>query len=78
MTNISRMMTISSKFILNFIIFCVIVSFLTKLLTLDILFSTEIRVVVAAKLVLLGVLILTSIILVLRKSLVAKLVTLGR
>ena len=71
-------MTISSKFILNFIIFCVIVSFLTKLLTLDILFSTEIRVVVAAKLVLLGVLILTSIILVLRKSLVAKLVTLGR
>ena len=72
------MMTISSKFILNFIIFCVIVSFLTKLLTLDILFSTEIRVVVAAKLVLLGVLILTSIILVLRKSLVAKLVTLGR
>ena len=78
MTNISIMMTISSKFILNFIIFCVIVSFLTKLLTLDILFSTEIRVVVAAKLVLLGVLILTSIILVLRKSLVAKLVTLGR
>ena len=78
MTNISTMMTISSKFILNFIIFCVIVSFLTKLLTLDILFSTEIRVVVAAKLVLLGVLILTSIILVLRKSLVAKLVTLGR
>ena len=72
------MMTISSKFILNFIIFCVIISFLTKLLTLDILFSTEIRVVVAAKLVLLGVLILTSIILVLRKSLVAKLVTLGR
>ena len=72
------MMTISSKFILNFIIFCVIVSFSTKLLTLDILFSTEIRVVVAAKLVLLGVLILTSIILVLRKSLVAKLVTLGR
>ena len=78
MTNISIMMTISSKFILNFIIFCVIISFLTKLLTLDILFSTEIRVVVAAKLVLLGVLILTSIILVLRKSLVAKLVTLGR
>ena len=78
MTNISIMMTISSNFILNFIIFCVIVSFLTKLLTLDILFSTEIRVVVAAKLVLLGVLILTSIILVLRKSLVAKLVTLGR
>ena len=78
MTNISIMMTISSKFILNFIIFCVIVSFLTKLQTLDILFSTEIRVVVAAKLVLLGVLILTSIILVLRKSLVAKLVTLGR
>ena len=78
MTNISTMMTISSKFILNFIIFCVIISFLTKLLTLDILFSTEIRVVVAAKLVLLGVLILTSIILVLRKSLVAKLVTLGR
>ena len=78
MTNISIMMTISSKFTLNFIIFCVIVSFLTKLLTLDILFSTEIRVVVAAKLVLLGVLILTSIILVLRKSLVAKLVTLGR
>ena len=77
MTNISIMMTISSKFILNFIIFCVIVSFLTKLLTLDILFTREVRAVVAAKLVLLGVLILTSIILVLRKWLVAKLVTLG-
>ena len=77
MTNISIMMIISSNFILNFIIFCVIVSFLTKLLTLDILFTREVRAVVAAKLVLLGVLILTSIILVLRKWLVAKLVTLG-
>ena len=77
MTNISIMMIISSNFILNFIIFCVIVSFLTKLLTLDILFTREVRAVVAAKLVLLGVLILTSIILVLTKWLVAKLVTLG-
>ena len=70
-------MIISRNFILNFIIFCVIVSFLTKLLTLDILFTREVRAVVAAKLVLLGVLILTSIILVLTKWLVAKLVTLG-
>ena len=77
MTNISIMMIISRNFILNFIIFCVIVSFLTKLLTLDILFTREVRAVVAAKLVLLGVLILTSIILVLTKWLVAKLVTLG-
>ena len=50
---------------------------LTKLLTLGILFSTAVRAVVVAKLVILGILPLTSFILALRGVFVAKLVILG-
>ena len=62
-----------SDFLLNFISFCFIVSFLTKLLTLGILFSTTVRALVVAKLVMLGISPLTSFILALRAILVAKL-----
>ena len=51
--------------------------FLTKLETLDILFSAAVRAVVVAKLVLIGISPLTSFILALIETLVAKLVTLG-
>ena len=51
------MMMLSSNFIFNFTNFCVIVSFLIKLLTLGILFSAGVRPVAAvAKLVILGIL----------------------
>ena len=50
---------------------------MTKLLTLDILFSTEIRVAVVTKLVILGISPLTYFILALREALVAKLVISG-
>ena len=67
-----------SNFLFNFINFCVIVSFfLTKLLTLGILFSTAVRAVVVAKLVILGILPLTSYILALRVAVVAMLVILS-
>ena len=66
-------MTMISNFILNFINFCVIVSFLTKLLIL-VFFSTAVRAVVVAKLVILGISFLISFILVLGAVLVAKLV----
>ena len=50
------MMMLSSNFIFNFTNFCVIVSFLIKLLTLGILFSAGVRPVAAvAKLVILGI-----------------------
>ena len=62
---------ISSNFIFNFTNVCVIVSFLTKLLTLGILFSTVVRAIVVAKLVVLGISPLTSFILALREVLVA-------
>ena len=65
------------NFLFNFINFCVIVSFLTKLLTLGILFSTAVRAIVLAKLVILDILSLTSFILAIRAEVVAKLVTLG-
>ena len=52
-------------------------SFLTKFLTLSILFPTAEKAVVVAKLVILGISPLTSFILVLRVSLVAKLVISG-
>ena len=65
---------ISINFIFNLTNFCVIVSFLTKLLTLGILFSTALKAVVVAKLVILGILFLTSFILALRVALAAKLV----
>ena len=51
---------------------------MTKLLTLCILFSTAVRAaVVVAKLVIFGILFLTSFILVLRAAVVTKLVILG-
>ena len=51
---------ISSNFFFNFTNYCVIVSFLTKLLTLGILFSAAVRAVVVANLVTQSVLSLTS------------------
>ena len=71
------MIIIRSKFILNLTSFWVIVSFLTKLLTLGILFSTAVRAVVVAKLVIIGISLLTSFILVIRVVLVARLVISG-
>ena len=65
------------NFLFNFTNFCFIVSFLTKLLTLGILFSAAVRAVVLAKLVILGILPLTSFILALRALLVARLVISG-
>ena len=65
------MMPMISNFIFNFINFCVIVSFLTKLLTGGILFSTAVREVIMAKLVILGISPLTSFVLPLRVVLVA-------
>ena len=56
---------------------CYSQSFLTKLLTLGILFSTVLRAVVVAKLVILGISPLTSFILTLRVVLIAKLVISG-
>ena len=69
-------MTMINKFLSNSINFYVIVSFLTKLLTLGILFSTALRVVLA-RLVVLGISPLTSFILALREVLIAKLVMSG-
>ena len=71
------MITINSNFIFNFGNFCVIVSFLTKLLTLGILSSTAVRTVVVAKLVILGILFLTSFTLALIAVIAAKLVVVG-
>ena len=68
---------ISSNFLSSFTNLCVIVSFLTKLLALGILFSTAVRAVVAAKLVILGIFFLTSFILALRAVVVTKLMILG-
>ena len=50
---------------------------MTKFLSLDILFSTAVGAAVVAKLVILGILFLTSFILALRVVLVAKLVMSG-
>ena len=58
----------------SFVNFCAIVSFFTKSLTLGILFSTVVRALVAAKLVILGISPLTTFLLALREALVAKLV----
>ena len=65
------MIMISNNFIIDFKNFCVIVSFLTKLLILGILFSRAVRAVVVDKLVLLGILLLTSFVLTLRAVVVA-------
>ena len=73
------MTTISSDFIFNSTNLCVIVTFLTKLWTLGILFSTAVRavVVVVAKLAILGISPLTSFILALKEALVANFVISG-
>ena len=52
----------------NFISFYVIVIFLTKLLTLGILFSTAVKEIVVAKLIILGISYLTLFILALRED----------
>ena len=67
---------ISSNSIFNFTNFCVIVSFLAKLRTLGILLSTAIRAVVVARLIILGILFLTSFIFALKAVVVAKFVML--
>ena len=87
------MIIISNNFIFNFTNFCIKVSFLTKLLTLGIIFSTAVRTVVVATLVILGILLLraavvaklvildvsflSSFILALRAAVIAKLVISG-
>ena len=72
------MIIISGNFILNFTDFCIIVSFLDKLLTLGILFSTAVRaVLVVANLVILDMLFLISFILALTAALEATLVISG-
>ena len=58
------------NFLFDVINFCVIVSFLTKLLTLGILFSTTVRELVVAKLAILRISPLTSFMLALRVFLV--------
>ena len=68
---------ISSNCIFNLTKFCVIVSFLTKLLTLGNSLSIAVRAVKVALLVILGVLFLISFILLLREALEANLVILG-
>ena len=64
------------NFLYSLINFCYII-FLAKLLKLDIFFSTAVRALVVAKLVILEISPLTSFILVLREALVAKLVISG-
>ena len=68
------MLMTSSGFIFSFSNFCVIVSFLTKLLTFGISFLT---VMVIAKLVISDILFLPSFILALRAVVAAKLVILA-
>ena len=63
-----------SNFLLNFSSFCVIVRFLTKVLTLGILLSTAVRALVVARLCILP---LTSFILAVRVVLVPKVIMSG-
>ena len=63
--------------IFSFFYFIIMICFLTKSLTLDILFSTAVTAVVVAKPVIIGVLPLTSLILVLRAAVIAKPVIIG-
>ena len=70
-------MTMISNFLFNFINFCIIVNFSTKLLISGILFSIAVRAVLVAKLVMLGISPLISFILSLRVVLVVKLVISG-
>ena len=67
----------SAIFFSILVIFVLQLVFLTKLLTLGILFSTAVRAVVVAKLLILDISPLTSFVLALRVALVAKLVILG-
>ena len=60
-----------SNFLFNFTTACVIVSVLTKLLTLGILFLAAVRALVVARLVILDILSLTLFILALREAVVA-------
>ena len=62
---------------MNFISFCVIVRFLTKVLTLGILLSTAVRALVVARLEILWILPLTSFILAVRVVLVPKVIMSG-
>ena len=71
------MIIISSNFIFNVTNFCVTVTFLTKLLTLGILFSTAAKAVLVTQLVILSILFLISFILASRALVAAKLVILG-
>ena len=61
-------MIMISNVYFNFISFYVIVIFLTKLLTLGILFSTAVKEIVVAKLIILGISYLTLFILALRED----------
>ena len=61
-------MIMISNFYFNFISFYVIVIFLTKLLTLGVLFSTAVKEIVVAKLIILGISYLTLFILALRED----------
>ena len=70
-------MTMISNFLFTFINFCVIVSFLTRLLTSGVLFSATVDAEVVAKPLILGISALTSFIVKLRAFLVAKLVISG-
>ena len=70
------MIMIIRNFMFSFIDFCVIVIFWTKLLILG-FFSSAVKAVAVAKLVILGIWLLNSFILVVRVVLVAKLVISG-
>ena len=63
---------LSFGIIIVFVLFYLFIFCLTELLTLGILFSTEVRAVIVAKLVILGISPLTPFILALREALVAK------
>ena len=66
-----------SNFLFDFVNICVKVSFFfTKLLTLNILFSTALKAAEAAKVVIVDILFLTSFILALREVVVVNLVIL--
>ena len=70
-------MIMVSNSLFNFLSLCVRVSFITKLLTMRTLFSTAVRAVVAANLVILGIWPLISFMLALRVVSVPKLVESG-
>ena len=65
-------MILISNFLFNICYFCVIVCFLTKLLTSGILFSTAVNAELVAKLAILGILFSTSVILEFKSVFLAK------